>query len=269
MAAGTTRTAITSDGGLVEEFPDDTLPAFVAAVAAGADRIELDVHHSRDGHLVVHHPFHLGEGGTAPQYPSTRHDIARSATTVESLTLAELRALDAGGWAGPEHAGVTIPTLAEVVDACPGVGLEVDLKTRSRAFVADVVALLRERDVLDRVEFTSSEHFLLAEVLRHEPDAELGTFHYGDPGPADRALAQDLTLGEMAVGGVRVLHAPLSLLDPPFVARARAAGHRVHASNTDTREQLVQAYELGVDQLSTCSLRLALAVRDEVAAARD
>jgi hypothetical protein len=120
-------------------------------------------------------------------------------------------------------------------------------------------------NVLDRIEFTSSEHVVLAEVLRHEPDAEVGTFHYGFPPAVGPAPAQELTLGEMEVGGVTVLHAPLAFLDNPFMPRARAAGHIVHASITDTREQLVGAYELDVDRLSTASLRLALAVRAEVA----
>ncbi len=39
--------------------PENTLPAFRAAIEAGADGIELDVHLTRDGHLAVHHDYRI------------------------------------------------------------------------------------------------------------------------------------------------------------------------------------------------------------------
>ena len=86
--------------------PENTLPAFRRAWERGADGIELDVRLTADGQLVVHHDRRLGRtnGG---------------AGLVSNATLAEIRALDSGGWFGPEFRGQPAPTLDEVFEALP------------------------------------------------------------------------------------------------------------------------------------------------------
>lgn len=77
--------------------PENTLAAFRRAWSLGCEAIELDVHLSADGHLVVHHDQSL----------------------VHECTLAELRALEVGGWKHEDFRGEPIPTLAEVFAAAP------------------------------------------------------------------------------------------------------------------------------------------------------
>lgn len=86
--------------------PENTLPAFRRAWERGADGIELDVRLTADGQLVVHHDRRLGRtnGG---------------AGLVSNAALAEIRALDAGGWFSPKFRGQTAPTLDEVFEALP------------------------------------------------------------------------------------------------------------------------------------------------------
>ena len=104
--------------GASHEAPANTLAAFLLAVDLGAEGIELDVHLSKDGHVVVIHDF----------------DVA--ATTdgqglVCDKTLAELKDLDAGSWFDPVFAGQRIPTLQEVIDAVGGrLLLNIELKVR-------------------------------------------------------------------------------------------------------------------------------------------
>ena len=102
--------------------PENTLPAFAAAIDAGAGGIELDVHPSRDGAPVVHHDYYL--------------DRTTSGTgLVSDHTLAELRTLDAGGWFDERFAGEGIPTLEEVLSLATGrVRLEIELKGTTLAF---------------------------------------------------------------------------------------------------------------------------------------
>src|SRR4051812_16601493 len=98
------------------------MEAFAAGLAAGADRLELDVHESADGHIVVFHD----------------EDLARTTNATGLLrdrTLAELKTLDAGYHfenESGEHPfrgkGVRIPTLAEVLQEFPGVPLNVEVK---------------------------------------------------------------------------------------------------------------------------------------------
>jgi glycerophosphoryl diester phosphodiesterase len=91
--------------------PENTLSAIRAAVACGADAVEIDVRRSRDGEYVVLHDHTLGR--TTDVH---RHRWRRQGPRVDQLTLAQLRRLDAGSWKGPSFVGERIPTLAEVLD---------------------------------------------------------------------------------------------------------------------------------------------------------
>ena len=91
--------------------PENTLSAVRAAVACGADGVEIDVRRSRDGEFVVLHDATLGRTTDV-----RRHRWKRSGPRVEELTLRQLRRLDAGSWKGPSFVGERIPTLVEVLD---------------------------------------------------------------------------------------------------------------------------------------------------------
>src|SRR5215212_9607059 len=83
--------------------PENTLPAFQRALDMNVDGIELDIHCSKDGELVVIHDFTV--------------DKTTNATgKVNHFTTAELASLDAGSSLSAEFAGVGIPTLAQVFD---------------------------------------------------------------------------------------------------------------------------------------------------------
>ena len=98
------------------EAPENTLAAFRAAVDAGADALELDVHLTADECLAVIHDDSV-----------RRTTGARG--LVAAMTLAQLKALDAGRWFGKAFAGERIPELAEVVAAASGrAGLFVEVK---------------------------------------------------------------------------------------------------------------------------------------------
>ncbi len=82
--------------------PENTLSAIEAAIDAGADAVEFDLHVTADGTPVLFHDATLerttdGEGA------------------LRGRTLAQLRGLDAGSWFSPEFAGEPIPTLAEAL----------------------------------------------------------------------------------------------------------------------------------------------------------
>ena len=86
--------------------PENTLPAFRAGMAAGADGVEFDVQRTVDGHLVVFHDDDLKR-------------LAGVDGRIVKRTLAMLRELDVGRYAGAQYAGEIIPTLDEVLDALP------------------------------------------------------------------------------------------------------------------------------------------------------
>lgn len=124
--------------------PENTMPSFRTAVRDWAvDMIELDVHLSRDGHCVVIHD---------PTVDRTTDGTG----AVSDMTLAELRALDAGyrftdpdGAHGFRAQGVRIPTLDEVFDAFPDLPFTVEIK--DGAAQRALLEVVRKHDAVDRV----------------------------------------------------------------------------------------------------------------------
>lgn len=126
--------------------PENTLRSFIAAQHAGLDLIELDLHLSKDGALVVMHDAEVDRttDGSGP---------------IAEKTLAELRALDAGR-------GERVPVFDEVLDA---------VRTPLQAEIKDVAAaralaeVMHRRDLVGRVEVSSFHDEALAEIARLVP----------------------------------------------------------------------------------------------------
>ncbi len=118
---------IVAHRGDMEHFPENTLASFQSAIDKGADIIELDVHQTKDGEIVVHHDYYLD-----------RHTNGKG--FIENYTLTELKRLDAGSWRGEKFAGENIPTLDEILSIGKGkVGFEVEIKTPIKSFAKDVI----------------------------------------------------------------------------------------------------------------------------------
>lgn len=126
--------------------PENTLRSFVAAQQAGLDLIELDLHLSKDGALVVMHDAEVDRttDGTGP---------------IAEKTLEELRTLDAGR-------GERVPLFEEVLDAVQA-PLQAEIKDVAAArALAD---LMQRRDLVSRVEVSSFHDEAVAEIGRLVP----------------------------------------------------------------------------------------------------
>jgi glycerophosphoryl diester phosphodiesterase len=241
-SGGPATTRIVAHRGRAGSHPDNTLPAFEAAAALGADAVELDVHFSADSQLVVHHDHYL-----------------RDADCRE----VPLFQLDSGFIRGRRVGGSgRIPLLADVFDRIgTRVLYEVELKGFTAEFLDAVIALIRASGLDRHVEITSSNRFLLARLSALAPEFATGT--YVDPFPAwmEPTLGRARAVHTALLGGVDVLHCPLDIVDAEFISLAHRHGLGMHAVNCSTEPDLRAALALGVDQLSTDDLALALAVR--------
>ncbi|MEM9952887.1 MAG: glycerophosphodiester phosphodiesterase family protein [Chloroflexota bacterium] len=113
-------TLIFGHRGAMAYAPMNTIPAFELAYEQGADGIELDVHLSKDGELVIVHDF-------------TVDHTTNGEGTVTEMTLAELKTLDAGSWFDAKFEGIRIPTLSEVFEAVGDkLYVNVEIKTLSQ-----------------------------------------------------------------------------------------------------------------------------------------
>jgi glycerophosphoryl diester phosphodiesterase len=235
-------TKIIAHRGYSHKYPENTLTAFRAALDYGSDAIELDIHMTADGHLVVHHDYYLGnpDNGEGPIY---KKDLAY----IKSLTIG-----------GTE----TIPTLKEVFELVGNkMHYELDLKGFTGEFLQKVIELVKRFDLANYVEFTSSTVYNLTKLKQLQPGFQTGTFAAPFPDWMDKELGQMLLINSAKLGGINVLHCPLDMINKQLVEAAHKEGLLVHTADCNTYEALQKALKLGVDQLSTNMLELALEVR--------
>ena len=246
-----TQTKITGHRGYPTVAPENTLPSFRAAIAEGAERIEFDLHPSRDGHLVVHHDYYLGRtnDGDGPIHEQEWGSLSR---------------LDAGAWFSPDFKGVRLCRLADVLDAFGfAVEYEIELKWPDAAFVNAVIDTVQERDLLRQTEFTAP-HLVTLQALRERcPEARRGIFLPSYPDWMEQTIGKALSVGLATLGGFPVAHCPEEILTASLVASLHQAGVTVHAANCDDSDSLDMAFRLGVDYLSTNAVKLAVEIRAE------
>ncbi|MDT9701281.1 glycerophosphodiester phosphodiesterase family protein [Streptomyces sp. P17] len=132
--------------GVMGVEPENTLRSFVAAQQAGLDVIELDLHLSKDGHLVVMHDTDVDRttDGSGP---------------IAEKTLAELRALDAG-------MGERVPVFEDVLDA---VAAPLQAEIKDVAGARALAEVMERRDLVSRVEVSSFHDEAVAEIARLVP----------------------------------------------------------------------------------------------------
>lgn len=225
-------------------YPENTLAAF-----AGADALELDVFLTQDGELVVHHDYALGR-------------TAAGTGSIGDFTLAELQRLSAGAWYGPGFVGERIPTLAEVLDLGRGrVRFELELRTPSRPFLQRLLRELKRHEVEAEVELTSPHLPLLGAIRATNASLRTGMFVALFPAWLPVAVGRQQVADYLVLLDAQVAHLPVSLLEPAFIGELQRQGRLVHAADLNAEAEIARALALGVDQLSTDYLELALRVR--------
>ncbi|MFH8400035.1 glycerophosphodiester phosphodiesterase [Streptomyces anulatus] len=199
--------------------PENTLRSFVRAEASGMDAIELDLHLSKDGALVVMHDVDVDRttDGSGP---------------IAARSLAELRELDAGQ-------GERIPVFEEVLDAVSS-PLQAEIKDVAAArALADVI---RERDLVGRVEVSSFHDEAVTEIARLVPGVHtvLIASRWGAD-VVDRAKA----------AGAATLALNIRRLTLEVVEQAHSEGVKVIGWVVNTQDHLRLARALGLDGATT------------------
>lgn len=240
----TMQTKLIAHRGDTKNHPENTLSAFKAALENGADAIELDAHLTSDGELIVHHDYYLGnpDNGEGKIYE-------KDLSYVQSLKIGDTE---------------KIPTLEEVFELIGDkLQYEIELKGFTEEFLTKVIALVKKYDLASVIEFTSPNAYNLTRIKALEPSLKTGTFVAALPGWMDKQLGQTLAINNALLGDVDVLHCPFTLIDEEFIAAAHDKGLLVHAADCDAEDDLRAAFSMGVDQLSTNELSLALSLKTQ------
>jgi glycerophosphoryl diester phosphodiesterase len=230
------RPLIFAHRGASKAAPENTLPAFEAAIRLAADGVELDVQYSSDGALVIFHN-------------DTLEKTSNGTGRVTAHTLAELRALDAGSWFAPSFAGTRIPTLDEALDLMKDkllVNVELKVLGALRSELgADAVKTIRQHGMADQVVISSFNPFALRQTKAAGPEIECALL-----------LAHDLP-GWMRWGVTRRhsraegLHPDFDMVDETYMARARKLGLPVRVWTVDDEAEMRRLIALGVDAIVT------------------
>jgi len=221
-------TLVVAHRGASRAAPENTLEAFEVAVALGADGVELDVHRTADGALVVHHDAAVPGFGVLADAP-----------------LAAIRA-----------ARPAVPTLDEALDVCRGRLVNVEVKN----LVGDadwdpddhaaelLVELLTGRGLADDVIVSSFNLTTVDRIRAREPAIATA---FLTPGVFDPFDALDIVVdrGHAALHpGVRAVAGSIA---GELVERAHAAGVRVNVWTVNDEAEIGRLGDAGVDAVVT------------------
>lgn len=230
--------------------PENSMPAFGAAVALGAEEIEFDLWSTKDGVLVSSHDPRLER-------------VSNGTGKIYEHTYAELRALDFSKGYSEKFAGLKIPTFEEILQKFAGrVIMNIHVKIWDKNFedlmIEEIVGLVRKYDCEKHIYFMTTKDNVIRKVMEYAPDLRVCVGWDGnktDPmSIVDRAIA---------LGAYKV-----QLFKPYFnresIDKAHAHGILCNVFYADDPEEARRYLEMGVDTVLTNDyLTIYNAVKDD------
>lgn len=232
-------------GGL---YPENTLGAFEYSAKMGVDVLELDVHATSDGALVV------------------MHDASVDRTTdgsgkISEMTLDAAKKLDAGakfsadgGLTFPfRNQGITVPTLEEIFAALPEMTFNIEPKQSTPSVIKPLCSLIRARKMTEKVIVGSFRQGVIDEFRRECPEVTTSA----TPSEATEFLALSKTgLSESYNPPMQALQIPenlgrLSVVTEDFVKNAHRRNLKVHVWTINETADMQYLIEMGVDGIMT------------------
>jgi glycerophosphoryl diester phosphodiesterase len=223
-------------------LPENTMASFRRAVADGADVLELDVHATRDGVVVVIHDETLDR---------TTDGTGR----VREQTFAELSRCDAGVRFGDEGGfpyqgrGIRVPALEELLDELPAVPLNVEIKQAEPAIEDAVVSLLERKQALDRVMLAAEDDAVVQRIRGRAPDAATSASYEEARDFFQRCFADDFANYTPAARALQVPHwiGKIELVTAETIAAAHRFGLEMHVWTINEEDEMAALLSLGVD----------------------
>lgn len=213
--------------------PENTLEAFSLAVEMGADGVELDAHLTRDGEIVVTHDERIDR-------------VSDGSGRVADMTLAELKRFRFNR-TFPEYSGATIPTLREVFELLGPTGLHINVELKNSCIdypglERKVIELAAEENILDRIIFSSFNHYSMLRVKRIDSSLYCGLLY-----EATMVSSWDYAAGL----GMDALHPHFSevLLPGGECGRAHALGIEVNTWTVNAEEDIRSVIRAGADRI--------------------
>lgn len=222
--------------GFSAKAPENTLAALQAALDAGADAVEFDLHTAACGTPVLFHDAMLSRttNGVGP---------------LRRRTLQQLKALDAGSWFSPDFAGERIPSFEEALRALNGRVGRIYAEVKGFRELEDLdrmVRLVKEADMLASVTFISMNWTLLDRMRGQESSLAIGYVVDGA-----ETVEEALQRAHGDAGALVDLRADLVASDPSLMERLAAQATDVAVWTVDEAPQAQRLFDLGVRRITT------------------
>ena len=214
--------------------PENTLEAFRLAMEQGADGIELDVHLTKDGEVVVIHDETIDRTGNGQG-------------NVRDYTLEELKKFSFHNRM-EKYKGVQIPTLKEVLDLVKNSQMKVNIELKTGIYWYEGIEektmdIVKTMGMEDRVIYSSFNHYSIQKVLEQNSDAETA-YLFSDVPLNMEKYAKDT--------GVKGLHpAVYHLKMADFLETYLKSGLKVRVWTVNNKEDMKMFMDAGVDAVIT------------------
>ena len=229
--------------------PENTLESFRLAMEAGAGGLELDVHMTLDGEIVVIHD-------------PTVDRTTNGSGAVARMTLDEIQGLDAGYRFSPDGGStypyrgrdLRVPTLAEVYEEFPDSPVNIEIKEAQPGVEEAVLEVVREAGAVGRTLVASNRHGVVrrfrrisgGRIMTAASRREIARFY----------LLSRLRLERLYRPAYDALQVPLDhrgtrVVTPRFLEAAHARGVRVDVWTINDPGEMRRLLDLGVDVLMT------------------
>ena len=240
-------TMIQAHRGASAYFPENTLEAFSRAIEQGADCIELDVHLSKDGEIVVAHDARLERVSNGTGY-------------INDHTLEELKSLDFSLTFNERSGVCRIPTLSEVFSLIKpsALAVNIEVKTTERLYPGlceKLIGLAHEFAMGGRVLYSSFNHYSLREIKQIDPGAKIGLLY-------ELAMVDPWVYANYV--GADAIHPHYYVIAalPETVKHCHENGVKVNVWTVDGNEAINMMLKSGVDGIITNKPDVAIACRD-------
>ncbi len=188
--------------------------AFRRAVELGAEGVELDIHATADGHLLVHHDPDVKGVGRIGALPRSAFQSYRLPS------------------------GEPIPTLAEALTLCDGLAVWVEVKTLPPECDAALLAVLDAGPTPDRYAVHGFDHRIVERLGERRPGLRRGVL-----------LASYLldTVSVLRTAGADTLWMETHLIDAPLVELVHGVGGKLIAWTANDDDEIRRLVQLGID----------------------
>lgn len=237
--------SVVAHRGFSGKYPENTQLAFEKALALNVEMVEFDVQLSQDRQLIVIHD---------PTVDRTSDGTGK----IEELTLAEIKALDAGSWFAPQFRGQRFLTFQEALDLLAGqVRLNIHIKAEEHnreEIVPQVVGEMKRR-ALFATAFVASDEQSLVLAKKLAPQLEICNL---STEPIETYIQRSQQIG------CKILQPGNWQVDHKFMVQAHKFGFEVNPFYADDEAEMHRLINCGVDGILTNQPDLLLDLRNKL-----